>query len=81
MSYYLIDGTEVNAEQIKAAFAEGKAVLVHGHRDDRTSTGLMLDGEHFDTRGECHSVWEEAWTRTPENVQQALRAAYAGTGK
>jgi hypothetical protein len=81
MRYYLQNGDEVTADQIKAAFSEGKAVLVHGHLNGIISTSLMLDGEHFDARGECHSVWEEAWTRTPKNVQQALQAAYAGTGK
>ncbi len=81
MSYYLQDGAEVTAEQIKAAFADGRAVLVHNNRENHSSTGLMLDGKHMDTRGQCYSVWDEVWTRTPETIQQALNAAYAGPRK
>ena len=74
--YLLNDGTEVTADQIKAAFAAGKAVLVHGRAEMHSTTGLMLDGEHYDTRGQCHSMWDEAWTREPETVQQCLQAAH-----
>lgn len=73
--YLLNDGTEVSATQIKAAFAEGKAVLIHGRADHHSTTGLMLDGNHFDTRGQCYSMWDEAWTRKPDDVQQCLQAA------
>lgn len=75
--YVLIDGTEVSADQIKAAFAEGKAVLVHGRGEMHSTTGLMLDGQHFDTRGQCYSMWDETWTRQPESIADALKAAYA----
>lgn len=77
MIYVLQNGDEVTAEQIKMAFAEGKAVLVHSNRENHTSTGLMLDGKHIDTRGQCYSMWDEVWTRTPETVEDALEAAYA----
>lgn len=80
-TYYLQNGDEVTADQIKAAFAEGKAVLVHNNQDNHSSTGLMLDGKHMDTRGQCHSVWDEVWTRKAETIQQALNAAYAGPRK
>lgn len=73
--YYLQDGTEVTADQIKAAFSAGQAVLVHGRRDNGTSTALMLDGQHRDTRGQCHSMWDEVWTRTPQTAHLALAAA------
>ena len=73
--YYLLNGEAVSAGQIKAAFEAGKAVLVHGRTEGGTSTGLALDGQHFDTRDECYSVWDEAWTRQPETLAQALRAA------
>jgi hypothetical protein len=75
--YVLNDGTVVSADQIKAAFADGKAVLVHGRGEMHSTTGLMLDGQHFDTRGECYSMWDEAWTRRPETISQALKAAHA----
>lgn len=71
----LIDGTEVTKDQINAAFAEGRAVLVHGRAENHTATGLMLDGKHFDTRGQCFSMWEEQWTAKPETIQQCFVAA------
>lgn len=74
--YILNDGTEVSADQIKSAFASGNAVIVHGRAENRTTTSLMLDGRHYDTRGECYSVWDEQWTRTPGNSHDALQAAY-----
>lgn len=76
MSYALMDGTEVTAQQIREAYDAGKAVLVHGRRDGGSSTALKLDGEHIDTRGQCYSVWEEVWTRTPQTLREALDAAY-----
>ena len=48
--YLLNDGTEVTAQQIKDAFNNGNAVLIHGRGNGKTTTGLMLDGNHFDTR-------------------------------
>lgn len=77
MRYYLFDGTEVAESDIRNAFESGKAVLVHGRAEGHSSTSLMLDGRHYDTRGECYSVWDEAWTRTPETLNEALRAARA----
>lgn len=76
MSYVLNDGVKVTAQQIKEAYEAGKAVLVHARRDGGSSTGLMLNGEHFDTRGRCYSVWDEAWTREPPTLRAALDAAY-----
>lgn len=74
--YILKDGTEVSADQIKNAFANSNAVIIHGRADNRTSTSLMLDGKHFDTRDTCYSVWDEAWTCAPGNLHNALQAAY-----
>lgn len=75
-SYTLNDGAPVTLEQIKEACEAGDAVLVHYHRPDGwTGTGLMLDGKHFDTRGECFSMWEEQWTRNPTTLTEALEAA------
>jgi hypothetical protein len=73
--YFLANGDEVTADQIRQAFDDGKAVLVHSNGDNRTHTTLSLDGEHRDTRGECHSVWDEVWTQEPKNVQQCLALA------
>lgn len=77
MTYYLHNGDEVTAEQIKEAVAKDKAVLVHANRESGICTGLMLDGEHIDTRGECYSVWDEVWSRAPDSIKDALNAAYA----
>lgn len=73
--YVLIDGTEVTKDDITAAFATGRAVLIHGRGEGRTTTGLMLDGVQRDTRGECYSAWEETWTRSPSSLREALNAA------
>jgi hypothetical protein len=75
MDYILIDGTVVTRAQIEAAFVAGKARLVHGRRDNGTSTGLSLDGKDIDTRGECYNMWEEVWTGRPKSISQALSAA------
>lgn len=77
MAYYLQNGDEVTADQINTAFSAGKAVLIHNHRESGIATGLMLDGKHLDTRGECYSVWDEVWTHVPDTVKDALSAAYA----
>ena len=74
--YLLNDGTKVTAQQIKDAFNNGNAVLIHGRGNGKTTTGLMLDGNHFDTRGQCYSMWGEVWTRPPQKIQDALSAAY-----
>lgn len=75
MTHYLKDGTEVSEAQVKQAFANGLAVLVHHNIDGGINTGLMLDGKHFDTRGECYSVWEESWTTLPKTAKEALESA------
>lgn len=74
--YILTNGTEVTAAQVKAAFEAGQAVIVHGRGNGGSTTGLALDGQHLDTRGQCHSMWEETWTRSPANAHEALQAAY-----
>jgi hypothetical protein len=73
--YILRDGTEVTAAQIKEAVKAGTPVIVHGRAENHNSTSLMLDGQHRDTRGQCHSMWDEVWTRTPTDVAEALKAA------
>ena len=78
--YLTNDGQEITKEQIKKSFEAGKARLIHGYRDasqggSSVSTALMLDGEDFDTRDECESVWEENWTRKPETLKECLEAA------
>ncbi len=73
--YLLNDGTETTPEAIKAAFTAGNARLVHSHGDHHTKTGLLIDGVDRDTRGQCCSMWDEVWTRTPKDVHEALRAA------
>lgn len=75
-TYTLFDGSPATLEQIKEAFEAGDAVLVHYYRPDGwTGTGLRLDGEYFDTRGECFSMWEEQWTSKPKTLAEALEAA------
>ena len=75
LAYYLIDGTEVTREQIEQGFAAGRARIVHGRGNHCTTTGLTLDGRDIDTRGQCHSMWEETWTRIPTDLGDALLAA------
>jgi hypothetical protein len=75
ITYYLADGTECTAAEIRAAFEAGTAVLVLGHADHTSSVGVMLDGKHFDTRGQCYSMWEEQWTLTPKKAEEAMHYA------
>lgn len=75
MYYVLRDGTEVTIDQIREAFARGQTMLVHHNADNHTGTSLMLDGQEFDSRGECESVWEELWTTTPKSINQCCSAA------
>lgn len=74
--YILHNGDEVTLDQITSAFLAGNAVLVHGHAENRTVTGLMLDGKHYDTRGECYTVWDEVWTQSPDTLQECLCASF-----
>lgn len=78
MRYYVTDGAEVTEEQVRVAFEAGKAVIVYGRGENCTTTSLALDGQHRDTRGKCHSVWDEVWTEQPQSLNQAL---YAGCGR
>lgn len=73
--YTLHDGSDVTRQEIEKAFKEGRAVIIHGRAEGKTTSSLMLDGEHWDTRGECYSMWEETWTREPKSLMEALRAA------
>lgn len=73
--YLLQNGDEVMKEQIEEAFNCGDAVIIHTHGINKTNTGLMLDGEHIDTRGECYSVWDEVWSREPKSVSECIRLA------
>jgi len=74
--YKLKDGAEVSEAAIDAAFREGKAVIVHVRREGGSGAGLLLDGEHFDTRGKCCHALDETWTSTPKTLNEALDAAY-----
>ena len=73
--FLTINGEEVTREQIEAAFEAGDAVFVHGRADGHNTTGLALDGKHFDTRGECYSMWEETWTSQPTCLRDCLDVA------
>lgn len=80
-TYLLRDGTAVTKDEIEEAFNAGLAVLCHGRGEGKTTTGLMLDGNHYDTRGQCFSVWEEAWTRTPKDINECWSAVGAKVGR
>ena len=75
MSYYTGNGDEVTLQQIRDAFAAGKARIVYGRGDGKTTQSLTFDGIDGDTRGECYSMWEETWTAIPKSVPDACRAA------
>jgi hypothetical protein len=74
--YRLKDGTEVTEADIDAAFRIGKAVIIHVRREGGSKARLLLDGEHFDTRGKCHHAFDETWTSVPQTLKEALDAAY-----
>lgn len=73
MEYILNDGTYTTIESIKAAFLEGRAVLVHGYYHE--TPGLMIDGKHYDTRGTCEMMSGAQWTTKPGNVIDCVKAA------
>jgi hypothetical protein len=78
--YLTQDGEIVTREQIQQAFEAGNARLVHGYSDasqggSSVSTSLRLDGKDFDTREDCYSVWEAAWTSEPETLRECLEGA------
>lgn len=71
----LNDGTETTFAEVKAAVDQGAARLVHSHGNGKTLTSLTLDGRDIDTRGQCSSVWDEVWTTSPRDLNQALHCA------
>lgn len=71
----LNDGSRVTTEQIQQAIDAGMARIVHNRGDGSTTSALILNGCDIDTRGECASVWEEVWTRVPNDLAEALRAS------
>ncbi|WP_025918224.1 hypothetical protein [Herminiimonas sp. CN] len=79
--YLLNDGTEVQKDQIIEAVAAGKARIVYGRGEGKTTEALMLDGVDIDTRGQCHSMWEEVWTAVPKSENAALKIAAYHYGK
>ncbi|QFY41950.1 hypothetical protein F6R98_04340 [Candidatus Methylospira mobilis] len=73
--YRTKDGTEVTEHDINTAFLAGKAVIIHSNREGDFKRGLMLNGEHFDTRGKCYYALDETWTRVPQTFSEALNTA------
>jgi hypothetical protein len=71
----LFDGSEVTESEIKTAHMSGDTRLVFTRREGKSSVSLMLDGKDIDTRNQCHSVWEEMWTKHPDNLREAIKAA------
>ena len=76
MTYYTIDGEIVSKQAIASAFSAGMARIVYGRGLDCTTTGLRLDGQDYDTRGECYQMRDESWTAKPISLAQALAAAH-----
>lgn len=73
--YYDKNGNEVSVAQIKSAIDAGVARLCHSNGNGKTLTAVALDGADYDTRGQCASVWDEAWTTVPRSAAQAMRFA------
>lgn len=74
--YYTHDGYPITTEAIRQAFKLGRARLVHSHGDGKTQTSLSIDGQSWDTRGQCYSKWDESWTTKPIHLGEAIAAAY-----
>ena len=79
--YYLRDGTDVTKDEIEDAFNAGQAVLCYGRGEGLTTTSLMLDGQHYDTRGQCFNAWDEAWTQTTDDINECWSAVGAKVGR
>lgn len=77
MSDYVdYNGNAITRDQIEAAFAGGRARLVHGRKiEGGTSTSLAIDGDDWDNRGQPTMMSAEWWTRTPTTVEECLAAA------
>ena len=75
MTYYTLDGEIVSRNAIAAAYKAGIARIVYTHGFNCTNSGLMLDSEDYDTRGECYQMLDESWTAKPSSLAQALAAA------
>lgn len=81
--YYTMAGDRVSPEEIRQAVRDGRAVIVWSHgnwynsaglRIYRTREGAELAETHFQTVGQCYSMWDETWTERPTE-QTALQAA------
>ena len=81
MGYYATvkgeQGIEVTADEIKAAYAEGRCLLAHSYGPSKTLTTLEIDGVERDTRGQTVQMSEAVWTQHPDNVAKCLQAAHA----
>lgn len=71
--HMLANSENVTVEQITQAYNAGMAVLRHHYSDGLVATELMLDGEHYDTRGQ--GLWDEAWATHPGSLKDCLDAA------
>jgi len=78
--FLLFDGSEVSGEQIKEAHETGRARITCAHKYGGTTPGisrsLRLDGEDYDTRGTCYSVWDETWTIAPKSIMECMETAW-----
>jgi hypothetical protein len=70
------DMRQVDGERIRQAFDAGKCRIVYSRGNHHTKQHLSLNGDDFDTRGECYSVWEEAWTHPIESLKQVMQLAF-----
>lgn len=75
--YLQFDGEPITADQIRQAYTDGMARIVHSRGDGRTTSGLLLDGRDWDTRDNCVCMSDESWTRKPTSLKEAMQAAYA----
>jgi hypothetical protein len=80
---YDLQGNELSITAIAQAVNEDLAVIHYWHGNGRTVAGLHIYSSEdearamaaADTRGQCHSMWEEGWGEMAADVGRALLAA------
>lgn len=72
--YYDENGNSITLEQIREAVEAGTARIIYSRAENHTAQCLSLNSEDVDTRNECHSVWDERWTKRP-TLHEALGVA------
>lgn len=76
--YTLDNRKTVSYRQIISAQKLGQTVIINRRTWSGHVQTLMIDGQHFDTRGQCDHHYDERWTTRPTSIAAALEIANHG---